>query len=145
MSVNIYNGLPKYKSHKIVAARQIDGFDTNKDGSVMLTLKDEDIHTKNGSSASVEVDLEWMEKHSPCSGGYLVAYEDGYLSYCPQRQFEKGNTLLSDLEPANPIDAAINAIASKLYKNIVPNEIMALSQAALNLAHAKEKLAGMNK
>lgn len=36
----------------------------------------------------------------PKDDGYLVEYEDGYLSWCPKEQFEKAAIEVEDLERA---------------------------------------------
>lgn len=40
-----------------------------------------------------QVTNEWLIKHAPKPGGYLVIYEDGYLSFSPGHVFEKGYAL----------------------------------------------------
>lgn len=49
------------------------------------------IYLKDGDFA--DVDLAWMEKHRPATGGYFVRYEDGYESYSPKDVFEQGYEL----------------------------------------------------
>jgi hypothetical protein len=44
-----------------------------------------------------EVTDEWMAKHAPKIGGYVVIYEDGYQSYSPPEAFEKAYMLTSDV------------------------------------------------
>lgn len=38
------------------------------------------------------VDAEFLAKHRPQVGGYIVVYEDGYLSWSPAKAFEEGYT-----------------------------------------------------
>lgn len=38
---------------------------------------------------------EWMTKHNPVVGGYLVLYDDGYCSFSPAEAFESGYTRIS--------------------------------------------------
>lgn len=144
MSVYIYNALPKYQSHKIVAAQQIQSISVAKDGSALIKFKKLDYQFPF-TTFDIPASSGWMDKHKPCDGGYLVAYEDGYLSYSPQRQFEEGNTFLESGAPADALETSINAMAVRINKDLPHNECMALSQAALNLAHTKEKLAGIDK
>lgn len=42
--------------------------------------------------APIPVSAEWLSKHAPEAGGYLVFYEDGYRSYSPAKAFEDGYT-----------------------------------------------------
>jgi hypothetical protein len=52
-----------------------------------------------GDGNQVEVDDAWMKKHSPkydtaplssLLGGYVVIYDDGYMSFSPAEAFEAG-------------------------------------------------------
>lgn len=43
----------------------------------------------------VTVSHTWYCKHLPVTGGYLVNYEDGYVSYSPAEPFEKGYSLIT--------------------------------------------------
>ena len=42
----------------------------------------------------IEMDVNFFTKHNPETGGYLVMYDDGYMSYSPAEPFEKGYSLL---------------------------------------------------
>lgn len=42
----------------------------------------------------VIADPEFMAKHKPEEGGYMVFYADGYISYSPAGAFEDGYTLM---------------------------------------------------
>lgn len=42
---------------------------------------------------AVDVSAEFVERHNPQVGGYLVQYEDGYQSYSPAQAFEAGYSL----------------------------------------------------
>ncbi|MEM7578430.1 MAG: hypothetical protein AAF316_01020 [Cyanobacteria bacterium P01_A01_bin.80] len=42
----------------------------------------------------IEMNVEWFTRHHPETGGYLVMYNDGYMSYSPAQPFEEGYTLL---------------------------------------------------
>lgn len=35
---------------------------------------------------------EFMKRHNPHVGGYLMIYGDAYMSYSPQKPFEEGYT-----------------------------------------------------
>lgn len=41
------------------------------------------------------VDAEFLAKHRPQVGGYVVVYADGYLSWSPAAAFEEGYTRIS--------------------------------------------------
>lgn len=78
------NELPQYKCHKVVRA-----------GKILATARN-----PNEDAVFLDVDgvvnkwlfapTGWLNKHNPDIGGYLVAYEDGYLSYSPAAAFEAG-------------------------------------------------------
>lgn len=73
--------LPQYRCHKVVRAGRIH---TCIAGVLGVQV--------GNSKAIVEVAVgrDWVEKHGPDNSGYLVAYEDGYLSYSPAEVFEAG-------------------------------------------------------
>ena len=70
--------LPLYTCHKKVRAAKIGGIGT------------ENIMTEGAKVLWVGED--WIKKHQPEIGGYLVVYEDGYTSYSPAKAFEEGYT-----------------------------------------------------
>ncbi|QTH79813.1 hypothetical protein [Klebsiella phage vB_KpnP_ZX1] len=84
------NELPQYKCHKVVRA-----------GKILATARN-----PNEDAVFLDVDgvvnkwlfapTGWLSKHNPDIGGYLVAYEDGYLSYSPAAAFEAGYSLIID-------------------------------------------------
>lgn len=87
------NGFRKYKSHKVVEAAQIlsmeypgnlEGFDDNF--AIYTTL----------DKGLIRVSRSWCQRHEPEEGGYIVRYEDGYMSYSPQRAFEKGYSQIEE-------------------------------------------------
>ncbi len=45
---------------------------------------------------------DFINTHHPAIGGYLVLYEDGYLSYSPADPFEEGYKLIDGEEKDNP-------------------------------------------
>ena len=45
---------------------------------------------------SLQVSDGYVTKHKPKVGGYLVRYEDGYLSWTPAEPFESGYTLVDE-------------------------------------------------
>ncbi len=76
--------MPRYQCHKTVHALQIRGISVSGelgfDPPFMPRL----------------MSKEWLDKHNPAVGGYLVLYEDGYESYSPQEPFESGYSQLGD-------------------------------------------------
>ncbi|ASV45078.1 hypothetical protein SopranoGao_55 [Klebsiella phage SopranoGao] len=84
------NELPQYKCHKVVRA-----------GKILATARN-----PNEDAVFLDVDgvvnkwlfapTGWLNKHNPDIGGYLVAYEDGYLSYSPAAAFEAGYSIIID-------------------------------------------------
>lgn len=76
-------GVPEYRSHKVVRAAQvmeiIQGLGIRLGGIQQIWIPGAD----------------YMQKHNPAVGGYVVFYGDGYTSYSPQAAFEDGYTRLS--------------------------------------------------
>jgi hypothetical protein len=90
--------LPAYKSHKIVHAAKITSIgEPTEAGVTNLNLE-----LPNGEGMGYGVDNDYVTKHDPKVGGYLVVYEDGYESWSPAPQFEAGYTICNpntDEEP----------------------------------------------
>lgn len=80
--------LPAYKSHKIVHAAKITSI-----GELDGELADLVLELPDGSAVTHSVSNDYMTKHDPLVGGYLVIYEDGYESWSPAPQFEAGYTI----------------------------------------------------
>ena len=81
--------LPRYICHKEVWALQIAGISPqNEQGDAELSFTD-------GRYSRRLMCREWLDKHNPGVGGYLVFYKDGYVSYSPAKAFEEGYTLVS--------------------------------------------------
>ena len=80
--------LPLYICHKEVWALKIAGISLpqNERG-------DAELHFSDRRYAPRLMRREWLDKHNPEVGGYLVFYKDGYVSYSPARAFEEGYTL----------------------------------------------------
>ncbi len=99
--------LPGYQSIKIVKAAQIVRIEhgvTQHFKKLVLAI---DLLEMN-----LFVNQNYIEKHKPQVGGYLVVYEDGYMSYSPQGPFEAGNIPLSDEQLDNEkvlMDKKLNA------------------------------------
>ena len=78
--------LPEYQCHKRVRAAKIKAiWHVTVRRAALMVLSDEGV-------APIEVPMDFIEKHCPQPGGYLVVYEDGYQSYSPKQAFEEGYT-----------------------------------------------------
>jgi hypothetical protein len=75
--------MPRYQSHKIVRGAKITSINSDATGRTELSLLGAD-------GALAVVGLDWMKHFAPELGGYLVEYENGYVSYSPADAFEKG-------------------------------------------------------
>lgn len=80
--------LRTYQCHKVVKAGKIarisgsHSLDSGLDvGGIALTTTD---------GYSIPVQAEWFAQHKVVLGGYVVQYEDGYLSFSPAAVFEAG-------------------------------------------------------
>ena len=83
--------MPRWKCHKEVFAVKIVDIlphDGATDASFAATLVGDD--GKHYYCTS-----EYMGKHKPQEGGYLVEYDDGYRSWSPCKAFEEGYTRIS--------------------------------------------------
>ena len=80
---------PHYECHKTVYAHKIAGARRHADGSVMITPAEEGF-------TGIRVLAEWVSKHAPHIGDYIVYYEDGYVSVSPAKPFEAGYTLIEE-------------------------------------------------
>lgn len=79
---------PKYKCHKEVRALKILGISLPQNQAGDAELRFEEPY------APILMNREWLDKHNPEVGGYIVLYEDGYQSYSPAKPFEDGYTLI---------------------------------------------------
>lgn len=77
------NKFPVYKCHKLVRAFKIE------------TIIKYSIYPE-GHNIPVVMDYEFKGKHNPQEGGYIIYYNDGYVSYSPKEAFEEGYTLLKE-------------------------------------------------
>jgi len=78
--------MKKYKCREVVEASKIVAvMQRGFSGGAWIDTDDRDTHT---------VDSLWLIKHNPRVGGYLVRYQDGYLSFSPTKAFEDGYTEL---------------------------------------------------
>lgn len=72
--------MPKYKCYKEVHALKIKGI--SPDGELGF----------EENFVPMLMPKEWLDKHNPEVGGYLVFYKDGYKSFSPAKAFEEGYT-----------------------------------------------------
>ena len=87
MAINDLPGFVEYKCHKVVRAMHIAAITqraTPFPGFVLADL----------ASNEWVITTEFMERHNPETGGYIVMYEDGYTSFSPKEAFEDGYALL---------------------------------------------------
>ncbi len=84
---------PRYRCHKIVNAALIESIipSTYNEGGILVRSKDID-----GEMLSLHFNKPWVDKFEPVEGGYVVYYEDGYISFSPPGVFEYGYDLLDD-------------------------------------------------
>lgn len=79
--------MPAYRSHKVVQALRIEDIEPMGDGGATITPSD-------AGFEPFTMAREFMLRHHPVAGGYLVRYEDGYASFSPAKAFEEGYTLI---------------------------------------------------
>lgn len=82
--------LPEYKCHKVVRATKIRAVHASSPTAVDMLEVDH-------FPELVHLPDDWVSRHRPEPGGYLVVYADGYMSYSPAKAFEEGYTALSRL------------------------------------------------
>jgi len=85
--------LPRYRSIKCLSAAEITFLLTHVDGTLDVELTDTD-----GKIHKIRMDPNWNHKHDPQLHGYMVFYDDGYISFSPKKAFEEGNVLLTENE-----------------------------------------------
>jgi hypothetical protein len=74
--------IPQYQCHKKVRAFEIGKIE----GCMIYPLHDD--------LEPVKVDFEFIDRHPLNQPGYLVFYEDGYMSFSPKKAFEDGYTAI---------------------------------------------------
>lgn len=98
--------LPRYKCHKQVWALKIARIDLHQPTIAELQAlidRQEPLINQVGATITPEesgygpftVTVDYLRKHEPRVGGYYVVYDDGYQSWSPAEQFEKGYTLIT--------------------------------------------------
>lgn len=115
------NELGQYKCHLVVRAAKITGVEPGGLAVIVDLGK---------VSASIAVPEGWVAKHNPLQGdGYLVAYEDGYLSWSPAESFEAGYHRIPELGIACG-STANAAPAEPLVTDMPPHQLRVLEELA---------------
>jgi hypothetical protein len=94
---NTATPLPQYQSHKKVWALKIEEVvkaPYDEAARESPDIVDAFIVPEEKRFAPIPVNKEFMSKHAPKAGGYLVFYADGYRSFSPAKAFEEGYTRL---------------------------------------------------
>ena len=91
--------LARWQSHKIVRGGQITMVDLvgRKDGpqnTYFIQVID-----KDGDTLGIDIPVEVFARGVPSAGDFIVAYEDGYLSWSPCKVWLAGYTRIAE-EPA---------------------------------------------
>lgn len=79
--------LGQFQCHKVVGAGKIIEVTKHVDGGDLLAYRD-----AHQGEAWVKLPTGWAARFKADVGGYLVQYDDGYLSYSPPEPFEAGYT-----------------------------------------------------
>jgi hypothetical protein len=95
--------MPQYESHKKVWALKIEKVHTDEDGQGIALVFVENRFAMRAFTAD-----QLKGKPFPASGWYMVQYEDGYVSFSPEKAFEEGYTLIGPKK--RPTIAELEAI-----------------------------------
>lgn len=104
--------LPKFRSHKVVSALQIqDVKPAEGDGRILYFEPPYD---------NITVSREVIHRYKPIAGDYYVRYDDGYESISPRTQFEEGYTpdggLPAQADGGVVKQPAVGDIAAQLFE-----------------------------
>lgn len=115
--------MKEYKCHKTVKAAKIESIISNRKdfGRVPHPDREWRIEFTEQGDGECFVSQEWMEKHKPKCGGYVVVYEDGYMSFSPAQAFESGYTLVAPSHTFSR-NAAIEYIARAIGEGYSPSQ-----------------------
>jgi hypothetical protein len=102
-NANTATPMPSYRCHKEVWALKIKEIEPAPKPTIaeLEAILREDPSRKESRGAiivpeghfgPIAVSLEFVTKHRPQPGGYLVFYKDGYRSFSPAEAFESGYT-----------------------------------------------------
>lgn len=92
--------LTQFKSHKIVRAAKIRYVMQRESGNLMVALYTYNIPYPESQGVEISSDILARVPNgiSGMAGGYLVLYENNYLSWSPADVFENGYTRLSEVK-----------------------------------------------
>lgn len=107
--------LPRYQCHKQVNALQISGIFPNPRGV--------ELHFVDDSVIPFQLTADWYNEHAPLVGGYLVAYDNGDLSFSPADVFHAGYSRMDEVDTDEDLlercfwqfDAARNKSGAERY------------------------------
>lgn len=99
-------GFDAYKSHKVVGALHIAFLMQRQDNVDGFVAAD-------GAGNEWYMTPEFSERHNPEQGGYIVQYEDGYMSYSPRLAFENGYTL------NDPLRDGVASLVNLSYGSVI--------------------------
>lgn len=105
--------MKKFKCHKVVEAVQLD---------VVGPLSGAHVEVEAGGE-TFYLEQEWVRRHKPEAGGYLVRYADGYMSFSPKEVFEDGYHEIMEDEPKAFFPDAPTISAPKDMNDLVGQEI----------------------
>lgn len=95
--------IPTYQCHKQVQALKIKAIIPNPRGV--------ELHFEDERFCPIEFGDEWVNRHEPQLGGYVVWYPgDNYVSFSPAEAFEAGYTLVDEMPAAMDFGDAIRAM-----------------------------------
>ena len=127
--LNVADGMPKYKAHKIVEALKIDEGRVTVSGTLLIPV--------NKDYDPFIVTRAFSSKHMPGGGGYFVRYKDGYESFSPAEAFEDGYTLLGDgLEEDSPAEAIVAKLKADLLT--VTTELEEVKKSLVSVSNKYE-------
>lgn len=84
--------MPQWQCHKKVRASKITKITVTSNRNTLVDA----VAARLDDGQWVVLDPAFCAKHAPQAGGYLVQYEDGYLSFSPAKAFEEGYTKIEE-------------------------------------------------
>ena len=120
--------MKKYKCHKVVSALKIES---------LITTDERKILTAVGSDFRIGLSPGFLEKHNPEVGGYIVEYEDGYLSFSPAEAFEAGYQEIKGAEYDSTTLSLLHQARAALLEQQELNASRALSVAITQIETAQ--------
>jgi hypothetical protein len=86
MKIDGSGNWPEWKCHKIVRAVKVESVMDHEPGCGAYIVVE-------GSHPGFDVEEEFIERHNPKRGDWIVLYADGYVSVSPGNAFEEGYEL----------------------------------------------------